>query len=125
VLANAREIPTEWTGVVLMVLTAPILFRGVRRVARGREDRATGDGTQAAVAAAVGPWCRYLMPFLITVSAFSSVLGNYSYAEVNLFFLGATTVVLNIFRAVVLLSIAGGAVAALAAVWAIADIAMA
>ena len=65
------------------------------------------------------------MTFLITIFAFSSVLGNYSYAEVNLFFLGANTLVLNLFRVVVLLSIAIGAVAALAAVWAIADVAMA
>jgi AGCS family alanine or glycine:cation symporter len=42
-----------------------------------------------AVADALGPWSSYLMTFLITIFAFSSVLGNYSYAEVNLFFLGA------------------------------------
>jgi len=81
--------------------------------------------TQAAVAAALGSWSSYLMTFLITIFAFSSVLGNYSYAEVNLFFLGANKLVLNLFRVVVLLSIAIGAIAALAAVWAIADVAMA
>ena len=37
VLGASREIPTEWTGVVLMVLTAPVLFGGVRRVARVAE----------------------------------------------------------------------------------------
>ena len=81
--------------------------------------------TQAAVAAALGPWSSYLMTFLIIIFAFSSVLGNYSYAEVNLFFLGASQLVVNIFRVVVLLSIAIGAIAALAAVWGIADVAMA
>ena len=81
--------------------------------------------TQAAVASALGPWSSSLMTLLITVFAFSSVLGNYSYAEVNLFFLGANTLVVNLFRIVVLLSIAIGAIAALAAVWAIADVAMA
>jgi len=249
VLANSRQIPTEWTGVVLMVLTAPVLFGGVRRVARVAEivlpamallyvllallivilnitqigevfkmiiggafgidqlaggfaggiaaamlngvkrglfsneagmgsapnaaatatvshpvkqgfvqslgvfvdtmvictstafiilvsgpqvyDPANTGGiagatlTQAAVAAALGPWSSYLMTFLITIFAFSSVLGNYSYAEVNLFFLGASQTIINIFRVVVLLSIAIGAIAALAAVWGIADVAMA
>ena len=249
VLANSRQIPTEWTGVVLMVLTAPVLFGGVRRVARVAEivlpamallyvllallivilnitqigevfkmiiggafgldqlaggfaggiaaamlngvkrglfsneagmgsapnaaatatvshpvkqgfvqslgvfvdtmvictstafiilvsgpevyDPANTGGiagatlTQAAVAAALGPWSSYLMTFLITIFAFSSVLGNYSYAEVNLFFLGASKTIINIFRVVVLLSIAIGAIAALAAVWGIADVAMA
>ena len=65
------------------------------------------------------------MTFLITIFAFSSVLGNYSYAEVNLFFLGANKLVVNLFRIVVLLSVGIGAIAALAAVWAIADVAMA
>lgn len=37
VLAGARQIPTEWTGVVLLVLTGPVLFGGVRRVARVAE----------------------------------------------------------------------------------------
>ena len=37
VLASARQIPPEWTGVVLMVLTTPVLFGGVRRVARVAE----------------------------------------------------------------------------------------
>jgi AGCS family alanine or glycine:cation symporter len=81
--------------------------------------------TQSAVAAALGSWSGYLMTFLITIFAFSSILGNYSYAEVNLFFLGAKKLALNLFRVVVLLSIAIGAIAALAAVWAIADVAMA
>ncbi len=249
VLAGARQIPTEWTGIVLLVLTAPVLFGGVRRVARVAEivlpamallyvslavlivilniahlgevlkmivggafgidqlaggfvggiaaamlngvkrglfsneagmgsapnaaatatvshpvkqgfvqslgvfvdtmvictstafiilvsgpevyDPANTGGiagatlTQAAVAAALGPWSNSLMTFLITIFAFSSVLGNYSYAEVNLFFLGANRLVINGFRVVVLLSVAVGAIAALATVWSIADVAMA
>jgi AGCS family alanine or glycine:cation symporter len=81
--------------------------------------------TQAAVGAALGSWSTSLMTFLIIIFAFSSVLGNYSYAEVNLFFLGAGRLIVNLFRVVVLLSIAVGAIAALASVWAIADVAMA
>jgi AGCS family alanine or glycine:cation symporter len=249
VLASSQQIPPEWTGVVLMVLTAPVLFGGVRRVARVAEivlpamallyvalallivilnitqigevfkmiiggafgidelaggfvggiaaamlngvkrglfsneagmgsapnaaatatvshpvkqgfvqslgvfvdtmvictstafiilvsgpeiyDPANPGGiagatlTQAAVGAALGSWSASLMTFLIIIFAFSSVLGNYSYAEVNLFFLGAGKVIVNLFRVVVLLSIAIGAIAALASVWAIADVAMA
>ena len=225
VLGSSREIPPEWTGLVLMVLTAPVLFGGVRRVAKVAElvlpamallyvvlallivilninrigevftmiiggafgidelaggfvggiaaamlngvkrglfsneagmgsapnaaatatvshpvkqgfvqslgvfvdtmiictstafiilvsgpdvyDPANTGGiagatlTQSAVAAALGPWSSYLMTFLITIFAFSSVLGNYSYAEVNLFYLGANKLVLTLFRVVV------------------------
>ena len=88
-------------------------------------DSAGASLTQNAVAASLGDWTTWLMTLLIFVFAFSSVLGNYSYAEVNLFYLGANKLILNLFRIVVLLSIAIGAVAALAAVWAIADVAMA
>ena len=65
------------------------------------------------------------MTLLIFIFAFSSVLGNYSYAEVNLYYLGADKRALDLFRVVVLLSIAVGAIAALASVWAMADVAMA
>jgi AGCS family alanine or glycine:cation symporter len=64
------------------------------------------------------------MTLLIFVFAFSSVLGNYSYAEVNLDFLGAGDRVLTAFRFVVIAAVALGAVIALEAVWAIADVAM-
>jgi AGCS family alanine or glycine:cation symporter len=64
------------------------------------------------------------MTILVFVFAFSSVLGNYVYAEINLFFLGARQRGINIFRIAVLAAIALGATAKLSTVWDVADIAM-
>ena len=80
--------------------------------------------TQAAVAASLGSWTTWMMTILVFVFAFSSVLGNYVYAEVNLFFLGAKQRAINVFRVLVLLAIGIGALARLDAVWGIADISM-
>ncbi|MGD9954727.1 MAG: alanine/glycine:cation symporter family protein [Candidatus Nanopelagicales bacterium] len=87
-------------------------------------DSAGASLTQTAVAASLGDWTTWLMTLLIFVFAFSSVLGNYSYAEVNLDFLGAEERGLTIFRVVVILAVASGALVALESVWALADVAM-
>ncbi len=87
-------------------------------------DSAGASLTQTAVAASLGDWTTWLMTVLIFVFAFSSVLGNYSYAEVNLDFLGAKERGLTIFRVVVILAVASGALVALESVWALADVAM-
>ncbi len=64
------------------------------------------------------------MSVLIFVFAFSSVLGNYSYAEVNMAFLRARPVALTVFRVVVVAVVGAGALLELATVWALADVAM-
>ncbi|HTY28092.1 MAG TPA: alanine/glycine:cation symporter family protein, partial [Mycobacterium sp.] len=80
--------------------------------------------TQAAIGATLGSWTTGLMTALVFVFAFSSVLGNYVYAEVNLFFLGANKNAINVFRVIVLGAIALGATSKLATVWDLADVAM-
>ena len=80
--------------------------------------------TASAVAANLGSWTTWLMTILVFVFAFSSVLGNYVYAEINLFFLGAGERAINVFRVLVLGAIALGAVAKLSTVWDFADISM-
>ncbi|MGH3560464.1 MAG: alanine/glycine:cation symporter family protein [Mycobacterium sp.] len=80
--------------------------------------------TQSAVAACLGSWTTGLMTVLVFVFAFSAVLANYLCAEVNLSFLGARGGTITAFRVVVLISIAFGAIAKLAMVWTLADIAM-
>jgi AGCS family alanine or glycine:cation symporter len=80
--------------------------------------------TASAVAAGLGSWTTWLMTILVFVFAFSSVLGNYVYAEINLFFLGARQRGINIFRIAVLAAIAFGATAKLSTVWDLADISM-
>jgi AGCS family alanine or glycine:cation symporter len=64
------------------------------------------------------------MTVLIFVFAFSSVLGNYSYAEVNMTFLRARPIALTVFRALVVAVVGAGALLELATVWALADVAM-
>lgn len=80
--------------------------------------------TQAAISANLGSWTNWLMTVLVFVFAFSSVLGNYVYAEVNLFFLGAKQQAITLFRVLVLVAIGVGALARLDAVWALADVSM-
>ena len=80
--------------------------------------------TREAVVHEFGSWGGWLMTVMIIVFGFSSVLGNYAYAEINLFFLGAKEWVMNVFRVVVLASIGLGSIIALTVVWDIADIAM-
>lgn len=80
--------------------------------------------TAAAVASGLGAWTTWLMTVLVFVFAFSSVLGNYVYAEINLFYLGVRNGVITGFRIAVLTAIAAGGLAALEAVWDLADVAM-
>lgn len=80
--------------------------------------------TQAAVAHELGDGTTWLMTVLVFVFAFSSVLGNYSYAEVNMSFLRARRTTLTAFRVVVVAVVGAGAVLELEAVWALADVAM-
>ncbi|WP_298457100.1 sodium:alanine symporter family protein [uncultured Cellulomonas sp.] len=80
--------------------------------------------TQAAVAHELGSGTTWLMTALVFVFAFSSVLGNYSYAEVNMVYLRARPATLTAFRVVVVAVVGIGSVLELAAVWALADVAM-
>jgi AGCS family alanine or glycine:cation symporter len=80
--------------------------------------------TQAAVVDQFGEWSRWLMTVMVFVFAFSSVLGNYAYAEINLDFLRARPWAVQVFRLVVIASVGLGSVLALNAVWDFADIAM-
>ncbi|MBX9243527.1 alanine:cation symporter family protein [Actinotalea ferrariae] len=80
--------------------------------------------TQEAVAHELGAGLAPVMTVLIFVFAFSSVLGNYSYAEVNMSFLRARRVALLVFRVVVVAVVGLGAVLDLVVVWALADVAM-
>ena len=81
--------------------------------------------TTQAVAHELGSWAVPLMSAVVFVFAFSSILGNYSYAEVNLAFLGVRGRALTVLRAGVCAAVGGGALLALTAVWAVADVAMA
>lgn len=107
------------TAIIILLAPTSIYDPGVTSSAQG------ASLTQAAVASHLGSWSAYLMTILVTVFAYSSVLGNYTYAEVNMTFLGAGHRTLTAFRVVVLAAIGLGSLVALDAVWAIADVAMA
>jgi alanine or glycine:cation symporter, AGCS family len=102
-----------------------ILFAGAEVYVPGETPEAAGASlTQAAVAHELGSGTTWLMTVLVFVFAFSSVLGNYSYAEVNMAFLRARPVTLLVFRTVVVLVVGLGSILELVSVWALADVAM-
>lgn len=64
------------------------------------------------------------MTVLIFVFAFSSILGNFTYAEVNVDFLTSRRWAPYVLRTLVTVAVLVGALAELALVWTVADIAM-
>ncbi len=80
--------------------------------------------TQAALASHVGGWGQYFLAVILFMFAFSTIIGNYAYAESNMQFLKNNTVALTIFRIVVLGFVYFGAVAKVAVVWDMGDLTM-
>lgn len=107
------------TAFIILVAGPSVYQPGVTSEAAG------ASLTQAAVAAELGAWTAWPMTILVFVFAFSSVLGNYSYAEGNLTFLGVKGRALTALRTLVLASVGIGALATLTTAWALADVAMA
>lgn len=79
---------------------------------------------QAAIRANVGEWGIHFITFSIFAFAFSSLIGNYFYAESNILFIKDSKVLLNIFRVTCLVAIFLGALADFDLAWNIADITM-
>lgn len=79
---------------------------------------------QAAIRANVGGWGIHFITFSIYAFAFSSVIGNYFYAESNILFIKDSKLLLNIFRFTCVIAVFLGAQADFSMVWNIADITM-
>ena len=79
---------------------------------------------QAAIRANVGEWGIHFITFSIFAFAFSSVIGNYFYAESNIIFIKDSKTLLNVFRFTCVLAVFLGAQADFSLVWNIADITM-
>lgn len=79
---------------------------------------------QAAIKANVGTWGIHFITFSIFAFAFSSLIGNYYYAESNILFIKDNKLLLNIFRATCCAAVFLGAQADFGLVWNIADITM-
>lgn len=78
--------------------------------------------TQHALAAQLGSWAIHAITVVIFFLAFSSVLGNYYYAEANIPFLTKSKTALNAVRALVVVCVFAGAIGSVPLVWALADV---
>ncbi len=79
---------------------------------------------QEAVKSQVGPVGVHLIAFSIFAFAFTSIIGNYCYAETNVLFIKNNKTLLNIFRITCLITVFLGANADSRTVWNIADLLM-
>lgn len=77
--------------------------------------------TQVALSHSVGAWGAHFITLCIFLFAFSSVIGNYYYGEVNLEFLYKNKTVMLIFRILVVVFVYVGSVVPLSVVWDIGD----
>jgi len=81
--------------------------------------------TQNALLAEVGPWSRHFLALAIFFFAYSSIIGNYAYAEGNVTFLHSGRLVVWIFRLLVLGMVYLGAIAKVELVWQLGDLSQA
>ncbi|MFB6348926.1 alanine/glycine:cation symporter family protein [Moraxella sp. ZJ142] len=80
--------------------------------------------TQAALESHVGGWGQYFLAAILFVFAFSTIIGNYAYAESNMQFLKNNPLVLLVFRILVLGFVYFGAVVKVDVVWDMGDLTM-
>lgn len=73
----------------------------------------------------LGEWARGALAVFIILFAFSSIVGNYYYGEINIGFISRNKLWLNLFRATVGVMIFVGSIAELKLVWDMADLFMA
>lgn len=79
---------------------------------------------QKAISTNIGEWGIHFITLSIFAFAFSSIIGNYYYAESNIVFIKDSKLVLNVFRVTCVAAIFLGAQADFSLVWNIADITM-
>ena len=79
---------------------------------------------QQAISSNVGQWGIHFITVAIFAFAFTSVIGNYCYAESNILFIKNNKVVLNVFRVTCVLAVFLGAQADFSLAWNFADVTM-
>lgn len=79
---------------------------------------------QAAISENVGGWGIHFITVSIFAFAFSSLIGNYYYAESNILFIKNSKLLLNVFRVTCVLAIFLGAQADFSLAWNLADVTM-
>ncbi|MDO5356329.1 MAG: alanine/glycine:cation symporter family protein [Conchiformibius sp.] len=80
--------------------------------------------TQAALESHVGAWGQLFLAVVLFMFCYSSIIGNYAYAESNIQFLKNNRAVLTVFRMLVLAFVYFGAVAKVDLVWDMGDLSM-
>lgn len=105
--------------IIVCTVTAVIILLSNPEYGTGAEGTSL---TQAALAAQVGSWAIHAVTVIIFFLAFSSIIGNYYYAEANVPFLNGKKAVLNGVRALIMLCVLGGALGSVPLVWALADV---
>ena len=80
--------------------------------------------TQAAIVAQVGDWGADFLAVILFMFAFSTIIGNYAYAESNVQFIKSNWLIMAVFRMGVLGMVYFGAVQSVPLVWDMADMAM-
>nr|WP_263323661.1 alanine/glycine:cation symporter family protein [Neobacillus sp. Marseille-Q6967] len=81
--------------------------------------------TQNALEGSLGSWAGIFLAFIVFLFAFSSIVGNYYYAQSNIEFIKKNKLALNGFRLLVVAMVAFGSLAELTFVWSLADLFMA
>lgn len=80
--------------------------------------------TQAAIESYVGSWGADFLAVLLFLFAYSSIIGNYAYAESNMQFIKNSKTAMTIFRMIVLGMVYFGSVTKVQLVWNMADLSM-
>lgn len=110
------------TLLICSASAALVLLSGVYEIG----GKVTGiELIQRCLAEEVGNWAIIFIGIMIMMFAFSSLVGNYYYGEINLAFLTDSKTALYIFRAAVVAMTMFGSIASLPLVWNLADLFMA
>ncbi|MCD7874138.1 MAG: alanine:cation symporter family protein [Acidaminococcaceae bacterium] len=90
------------------------------------EGKLTGiELVQQSLSQQLGPWASSFLAGMICLFAFSSIVGNYYYGEINIGFISKNYMTLMLFRIFVVGMVLFGSVAKVALVWDMADLFMA
>ena len=116
------------TATALIVLLSGVYTPGGARALAAVDPQAAKDAastlTSSSIGAVLGGWTEYLMAFIIFVFAYSSLLGNYTYAQVNMDFLRGTGHRHYALRLMIVAAAGIGAVSSLNFVWNLSDVVM-
>ncbi len=80
---------------------------------------------QIALSEHIGPWASTFLAVMIIMFAFSSVVGNYYYGDINIPFINKSKTCINIYRCAVVCMVMFGSIAEVPFVWSLADLFMA